>query len=50
MRMDDGMMKAIQGIYSRGNTAEVKKVKDGIIVLEVKKKIIYQSGGQNGAR
>ena len=48
--MDDGMMKAIQGLYSRGNTAEIKKVKDDIIVLEVKKKIIFRSSGQNGAR
>jgi hypothetical protein len=28
-------------ILSRGNTAEVKKVKDGIVVLEVKRKIKY---------
>jgi hypothetical protein len=28
-------------ILRRGNTAEVKKVKDGIVVLEVKKKIRY---------
>lgn len=33
-------VKAIAEILSRGNTAEIKKNKDGIIILEVKKKII----------
>ncbi|MGN1177024.1 MAG: hypothetical protein ACI4S1_16390 [Roseburia sp.] len=32
--------KAIFDILKRGNTAEVKENKDGIIILEVKKKII----------
>jgi hypothetical protein len=31
--------KKISEILSRGNTAEVKKTKDGIIILEVKRKI-----------
>lgn len=30
----------IQRILSRGNTAEVKKNKDGIVILEVRKKIV----------
>ena len=29
-------------IVERGNTAEVKRVKDGIAVLEVKRKIILR--------
>jgi hypothetical protein len=29
-------------ILERGNTAEVKKTKDGIIILEVKRKIKYR--------
>lgn len=33
-------VKAITEILNRGNTAEVKKNKDGVIILEVKKKII----------
>lgn len=31
--------KLVRDILERGNTAEVKPVKDGIIVLEVKKTI-----------
>ena len=31
--------------YKRGNTAEVKQRKDGIIVLEVNRKITYQDNG-----
>lgn len=31
--------KVIEEILSRGNTAEVKKNKDGILILEVKKQI-----------
>lgn len=33
-------VKAIREILNRGNTAEVKENKNGIIILEVKKKII----------
>jgi hypothetical protein len=33
------VLNEIKEILSRGNTAEVKKVKDGIVVLEVQKKI-----------
>jgi hypothetical protein len=31
--------KKISEILARGNTAEVKKTKDGIIILEVRRKI-----------
>jgi hypothetical protein len=31
--------KVINEILKRGNTAEVKQNKDGVIILEVKKKI-----------
>lgn len=33
-------VKVITEILNRGNTAEVKKNKDGVIILEVRKKII----------
>jgi hypothetical protein len=33
------MLATINEILSRGNTAEIKKTKDGIIILEVKRKI-----------
>jgi hypothetical protein len=33
------MLDTINEILSRGNTAEIKKTKDGIIILEVKRKI-----------
>lgn len=33
-------VKAIQEILSRGNTAEVKQNKTGVVILEVKKKIV----------
>ena len=36
------IMDAIRAILERGNTAEIKQTKDGIIVLEVKRKIIHQ--------
>jgi predicted RNA methylase len=35
------VLNKIKEILSRGNTAEVKKVKDGIVVLEVHKRIRY---------
>jgi hypothetical protein len=35
------VLNKIKEILSRGNTAEVKKVKEGIVVLEVHKKIRY---------
>jgi hypothetical protein len=40
------VLNKIKEILGRGNTAEVKRVKDGIVVLEVHKKIRYtESGG-----
>lgn len=33
-------VKAIQEILSRGNTVEVKQNKTGVVILEVKKKIV----------
>jgi hypothetical protein len=35
-------VKKISEILGRGNTAEVKKTKDGIMILEVKRKIKYR--------
>ena len=32
-------IKTIQAILSRGNTAEIKRNKAGVVILEVKKKI-----------
>ena len=32
----------ISAIISKGNTAEVKKVKEGVLILEVDKKIRYR--------
>lgn len=37
---DKEIGKVAREIAERGNTAEVKKNKDGIIVLEVKKEIV----------
>jgi hypothetical protein len=39
------VLNKIKEILSRGNTAEVKKVKEGIVVLEVHKKIRYAENG-----
>lgn len=36
---DKEIGKAVREIAERGNTAEVKRNKDGIMILEVKKKI-----------
>lgn len=48
--MDDKMIEVIRQIHDRGNSAEVKKRRNDVIVLEVSKKIVYQSDGQNGVR
>lgn len=37
------ILAKINEIVQRGNTAEVKTTKDGIIVLEVQRKIKYRS-------
>ncbi len=36
---DKEIGKTVREIANRGNTAEVKRNKDGIVILEVKKKI-----------
>lgn len=37
---DKDIGKTAREIAERGNTAEVKRNKDGIVILEVKKKIV----------
>lgn len=39
----DEMIQVIEAILKRGNNAEVRRKGDGVIVLEVQKKIKYQS-------
>ena len=39
----DEMVQVIEAILKRGNNAEVRRKGDGVIVLEVQKKIKYQS-------
>lgn len=39
----DEMIQAIEAILKRGNNAEVRRKGDGVVVLEVQKKIKYQS-------
>ncbi len=39
---DNQIGKTAREIVERGNTAEVKRNKDGIIILEVKRKIVSQ--------
>lgn len=36
----ENIMKIVWEILRRGNTAEIKKTKDGVIVLEVRRKIV----------
>ena len=42
MKIDEAM-QAIEAILKRGNDAEIRRKGDGVIVLEVQKKIKYQS-------
>ena len=42
MSKDLEILQKIRGILERGNTAEVKRRKNDIIVLEVRKKIVYE--------
>ena len=42
---DKEIGKTAREIVERGNTAEVKRNKDGIIVLEIRKKIIKKDKG-----
>lgn len=37
---DKEIGKTVREIAERGNTAEVKRNKDGIVILEVRKKIV----------
>nr|DAL60143.1 MAG TPA_asm: hypothetical protein [Caudoviricetes sp.]DAR41424.1 MAG TPA: hypothetical protein [Caudoviricetes sp.]DAT52134.1 MAG TPA: hypothetical protein [Caudoviricetes sp.] len=37
------MVQAIEAILKRGNNAEVRRKGDGVVILEVQKKIKYQS-------
>ena len=43
MDPDKKMIEAINKILERGNTAEVKRRRNDVIVLEVVKKIEYQN-------
>jgi len=43
MDSDKKMIEAIKKILERGNTAEVKRRRNDVIVLEVVKKIEYQN-------
>lgn len=36
----ENIMKVVWEILRRGNAAEIKKTKDGVIVLEVRRKIV----------
>jgi hypothetical protein len=40
--------KKIEEILDRGNTAEVKKTRDGVIILEVSRKIRYDENNDEG--
>lgn len=42
---DKEIGKTAREIAERGNTAEVKKSKNGIVVIETEKKIIKKEGG-----
>lgn len=41
--IDKEMVQAIEAILKRGNNAEVRRKGDGVVILEVQKKIKYQS-------
>ena len=43
MSSDDKMIESKKKIFSRGNMAEIKKRKNDVIILEVEKKITYQT-------
>lgn len=43
---DKEIGKTAREIAERGNTAEVKRNKDGIVILEVRKKIVKAEKGQ----
>lgn len=39
----DEILQAIETILKRGNDAEIRRKGDGVVILEVQKKIKYQS-------
>lgn len=41
--IDNEVLQTIEAILKRGNNAEVRRKGDGVIVLEVQKKIKYQT-------
>lgn len=43
---DKEIGKTVREIAERGNTAEVKRNKDGILILEVGRKIVKAEKGQ----
>ncbi len=43
---DKEIGKTAREIVDRGNTAEIKRNKDGILILEVGKKIVKSEKGQ----
>ena len=42
MQKNETLLRAILDIIGRGNTAEVKQTKDGVLVLEVKRKVAFR--------
>lgn len=47
---DKEIGKIAREIIERGNTAEVKRNKDGIVILEVEKRIVKKDGRTNPCR
>lgn len=41
--IDNEVIQAIEAILKRGNNAEVRRKGEGVVVLEVQKKIKYQT-------
>lgn len=39
----DEILQAIEAILKRGNNAEIRRKGNGVVVLEIQKKIKYQS-------
>lgn len=39
------ILKPVAEILMRGNTAEIKRVKDGVLVLEAAKRVAMRSAG-----
>ncbi len=43
---DKEIGKTVREIAERGNTAEIRRNKDGIVIMEVEKKIVKSDKGQ----